>query len=157
MDIDIGPGDLIHKATFADIRITADEQCTGVGIDCWQSGDMLSDLLEIGQWFLLPPHDSRHPPQRRTLELFATIQRVTKLDKTNIVFGDLGDEVATGVELAESDLIVILVVKDIEQGGQERVKVLPESQGSAETTPITAMFPGLSSSVLYPHASNSSL
>lgn len=85
---------------------------------------MLSDLLQIRQGLLLPPHNGGHSAHGRPLELLATEERVAKLEQADIVLGDLRNEVAGSVELAKGELVVVLVVQDIQEGGKERVQVL---------------------------------
>ena len=69
---------------------------------------MLPDLLEVLQALVLPPHDGRHPPQRRPLQLLAAVQRVPELEQPDIVLGHVVDEVAGGVDLSQRQLVVIL-------------------------------------------------
>jgi hypothetical protein len=46
--------------------------------------------------------------------LLASVQRVTKLEQSNVILGDAVDQVASSVELAESELVMVLVIKNIE-------------------------------------------
>lgn len=71
---------------------------------------MLSDFLEVSQWILLTLHDSGHSTQGGPLELLASVERVTEFKQAAVVFCDLRHEVPGGVELAESELVVVLVV-----------------------------------------------
>src|SRR6478609_1998039 len=66
------------------------------------------------------------PTEGGLLQLLASVQRVTKLEQSDVVLCDAVDEVASGVELTKSQLVVVLVIKNVEKGGQERVEVLSE-------------------------------
>lgn len=127
LDIDIGTGDLVDETTFSDIRVATDQERPGVRVDSWQTRDVLPDLLEIGQRVLLSLHDCRHSTECGSLELFTSVQRVSKLEESDIVFCDLGDEMTSGVQLPQSKLVVVLVVQNVEQRGEEGVEVLPVS------------------------------
>jgi hypothetical protein len=47
--------------------------------------------------------------------LFTSVERVSEFEESDIIFGDLGDEVTAGVELTESEFVVVFVVEDIEE------------------------------------------
>ncbi len=76
---------------------------------------MLSDLLEVCQRIFLTLHDRRHPPECGFFQLLAPIQRVAKLEETDIIFRDLGDKMTSCVELTEGELVMILIVQDVEE------------------------------------------
>ena len=71
-----------------------------VGVDGGQPAEVLPDPLEVLQALVLPPHDGRHPPQRRPLQLLAAVQRVPELEQPDVVLGHVVDEVAGGVDLS---------------------------------------------------------
>ena len=125
LDVDIRSGDLVDKTTLSDIGVTADQERTGVGVDRGQTRDVLSDLLEVGEGILLSLHDRSHSTESGLLELFTSVKRVTELEQSDVVLRDLRDEVSGGVELTQSKLVVVLVVQDVQEGGEERVQVLP--------------------------------
>ena len=58
--INVRAGNFVDERGFSDIGITADEKSTCVGIDGWQTGDVLADLLKVGQWIFLTSHDGSH-------------------------------------------------------------------------------------------------
>ncbi len=89
---------------------------------------MLTDLFEVSERILLALHDGGHTTKGCTLELLASVERVTELDETNVVLGDLLDEVLSGVELTKSKLVVVLIVENIEKRGDERVKVVHDGK-----------------------------
>ena len=90
LDVDIGPGDLVHKGTFPDVGITRKDQSPGVDFNRRETSEMLSDLLQVCQWIFLSLDNSSHshnqnaktpkglPSQCSPLELFASIQGVSK-------------------------------------------------------------------------------
>jgi len=85
---------------------------------------VLPDLLQVLQRVLLPLHDSSHSTKSGPLELLTSVERITEFEQSNVILGNLGDEVASSVELTKSKLVMVLVVKDIEEIAQEGVKVL---------------------------------
>lgn len=48
LNVDIGPGDFVDERRFADVRVAADEERAGVGVDGGQTGDVLPDLFKVG-------------------------------------------------------------------------------------------------------------
>ena len=66
------------------------------------------------------------PTERSTLKLLTPVQAVTELEQADIVFGYLVNEMSRCAELTEGKFVVVLVVKDIEEGGEEWVEVLRE-------------------------------
>lgn len=55
------------------------------------------------------------PAQSSSLQLLASIQTVAELQQTNVIFANLVDKMASGIDLSKSKLIVILIVKNIEK------------------------------------------
>jgi hypothetical protein len=64
------------------------------------------------------------PSEGGPLELLASVQRVTELEETNIVLGQVVNEVAGNVELTKRELVMIPVVQDVDQISVERMDVL---------------------------------
>lgn len=64
------------------------------------------------------------PTKSSTFELFTTIEAVTELEKPDIIFGDRINQVPCSPELAKSELVMIFVVKDIDERGQEGMQLL---------------------------------
>lgn len=99
---------------------------------------MLADLLKIRKRVFLPSHDRGHtvkvhekmssdklqvysPTKCSLLQLFTPIQAVTKLQETNIILGDMVNEMSSRSKLTKSEFVVIFVVQDVHQRGQERM------------------------------------
>jgi len=95
---------------------------------------VLPDLLQVCQGILLPLHDSGHSTESSPLELLTSVERITEFEQSDVILGDLRNEVAGGVELTESKLVMILVVQDIEEIAQERVEVLKVSSDLTRAT-----------------------
>ena len=91
LNLHVGPGDLVDEAGLADVGKAADEQRPGVGIDGGQTAQVLADLLQVGQALGLPLHDGGHPAEGSALELLATVQRVSILQKADVVLGHVVD------------------------------------------------------------------
>lgn len=85
---------------------------------------MLTNLLEVSEGILLSSHDGSHSTECCFLELFASVKRISEFEESAVIFSNLNDQVSSGVQLSESELVVVLVVKDVEKGGKERVKIL---------------------------------
>jgi hypothetical protein len=56
--------------------------------------------------------------------LLTSVERVSELQESDVILGHLGDKVASGVELTEGELVVVLVVQYVEKIAQEGVEVL---------------------------------
>lgn len=86
---------------------------------------MLSDLLEIYERVLRPTAQNRsHTTEGRTLQLLASVQRVSILDQSHVVTGDLLNQVLGSRELGERYLEMIPIVENVEQILVERVYVV---------------------------------
>jgi len=97
---------------------------------------VLTDLLEVGKGVLLATHNGGHTTESSLLELLAAVERVTELEETNIVLGDLRDEVTSSRDLAEGKLVVVLVVENVKQAREERVKVVEDGELGEDTTEL---------------------
>lgn len=144
LDVDVRPGDLVDEGRLSDVGVTANEESTGGGVDGRETGHVLSDLLEVGKGILLTTHDGGHSEQEEShqlrprkqrvafdspskgslLELLASVQTVSELEQSAVILSDGDDQVSGSVELSKSELVVVLVVEYVEQGGEERVEVL---------------------------------
>jgi hypothetical protein len=152
LNIHIGPSNLVDKTTLSDVGVSTDDQRSRVRVDGGETRNVLSDLFEVGQRFFLTTHDRghsdvknvkfhavssrstsriyekktlRHPPSERgLLQLLASVQTISKLQQPHVILSDLIDQVPRRVQLTEGELVMVLVVQDVEEGGEERVEVL---------------------------------
>ena len=69
---------------------------------------MLPDLLQILETLVLSPHDGGHPTKSCSLQLLASVQRVSKLQQTDIVLGHVVNEMSGSIDLSEGKLVMIL-------------------------------------------------
>ena len=102
LDFNICPSDLVDEAGFADIGESTDKQCPGIWVNGRQTGEMLPDLLQILKTLRLPLHDGGHATQGCLLELLAAVQGVTVLEKADIIFGDIVNQMQGNVDLTKS-------------------------------------------------------
>lgn len=179
LDVDIGASDLVHEGGLSDVGVSANEESTGGGVDGGETGHVLANLLEVGERILLATHDGSHaeesrkvslrvrpklnpsprihgnsdsPTEGSLLELLAAEERVSELDEAAVVLADRNDQVASSVELSESELVVVLVVEDVEKRRKERVKVLCDwNRWILATEPFAALAPRGSSEGVATH------
>jgi hypothetical protein len=85
---------------------------------------VLPDLLEIGQGVLEALHEGGHPAETGPLELLAAVEGVAELEEATVVLGNVVHVVPGRVDLAQSQLVVVLVIQDVQQVAIERVDVL---------------------------------
>lgn len=129
LDVDVGPGDGLQEGGLADVGVSADEEGAGVGVDGGETAKMLPDLLEVLEGALETAGDGGHAAEGGALELLALEERLSVLDETDIVTGDLLDQVLGGRELAEGDPEVVRVVEGVHEGAVEGVDVLETGEG----------------------------
>lgn len=132
--LDISPGNLVHERTLADVGESTDDQGSGVGIDSGQTVQMLSNLLQEFQRILLTLQDGRHSTERGTLELLGSVQTVGELEQSEVILGNLVDEMSSLVELTEGDLPVLLVVENVEEMHQEWMQVFEDGEFGEDFT-----------------------
>lgn len=110
LDIDICTGDLVKERRFADVGISTDEKSTSSGVDCGETRHVFANLFEELESLVLPLHDGSHAAESSTLELLASVQTITELEKTDVVFGDLINKMPSGAQLTECELIMVLII-----------------------------------------------
>jgi hypothetical protein len=115
---------LVHERRLADVWVAADEQRPGVWVDGRQAAQVLAHLLQVGQRGALALHQGAHAAQGGALERLAAVERVAVLEQAHVVLGHRVDEAARGVELAQRQLVVVLVVEDVHEVGVEGVHVV---------------------------------
>ena len=142
LDLDVGARDRVDERRLADIGEARDDERACVGVDGREAGQMLTHLFEICQCAGLTTHDGAHTTQCRPLQLLAPVQRVSKLHQPHKVLrhtvnmGELNmgeswqcgsvlvDEMARRVDLAQCELVVVLVVQHIDEVSIEGVDVI---------------------------------
>lgn len=124
LDVDVGAGDGAQEARLADIRVTADEQGAGVGVDGGETAQVLADLVEVEQRVLQALGEGGHAAERGPLQLLALEQALGVLEQAHVVAGDGLDQVLCGGQLAQGDLEVVGIVEGVEQVLVEGVDVL---------------------------------
>lgn len=95
---------------------------------------MLSDLFEVQQWIFLPSHDRGHSTESGFLQLLASVEGVTKLEQSTVIFRDLVDQMSRSVQLSQSELVMVLVVQDVQQRTQEWVQVVQDRELGQNST-----------------------
>lgn len=60
LDIHVRAGDLVNEGRFADVGVSTDDEGSGIGVDGGETGDMLTDLLEVRKRVFLAAHDRSH-------------------------------------------------------------------------------------------------
>lgn len=68
------------------------------------------------------------PSEGSSLELLAVVERLSVLDETHIILGNVVDCLASGVNLSERELVVISRVQDVDEIGIERVQLLHDGE-----------------------------
>ncbi len=68
------------------------------------------------------------PTERSLLELLTPIQTVSELQKTDIVLGNLVDQMSCSTKLTKGKLVMVFVVEHIHERRQERMQVLHDKR-----------------------------
>ena len=124
LNIDIGSGDALQETRLSDIRVTADEKSTGVWIYRRKTSQMLTDLVEVDKRVFKSAADGCHTTESSTLELLALEERLSILEKSDIVAGHSFDQMLGRGELTKSDTEMVSVVKGVEKILMERMNIL---------------------------------
>jgi hypothetical protein len=124
LDLDISASELVHETTLSDVGVATEKERSGVGVDGRKTRKMLTHLFEVLEGRVLALHERTHTTEGSLLELLASVERVSVLEKTHVVLAEVLDEVSASVELTESELVVILVVQNVDQVSIERVDFL---------------------------------
>lgn len=103
------------------IGTATDKEGACVGINGGQAGDVLPHVLQILEGRRLFLHDSCHAAQSAALELLAPVERVTIFEQFGVVAGHLIHKVPGHVDLAQRQLVVVLVVQRVQQVSIEGV------------------------------------
>jgi hypothetical protein len=85
---------------------------------------VLPDLVKVGQGVLEALHEGAHPAEAGALELLAAVEGVSELEEAAIVLGNIVHMVPGRVDLAQGELVVVLVIENVEQVSIEWVNVL---------------------------------
>merc|ERR1712062_184203 len=79
LNFNISSGDLVDETGFSHVGKSTNDDCSGVGINAWQTAQMLSDLLQISQTLSLSFHYGGHTSQGSPFELLAPVKWKEKL------------------------------------------------------------------------------
>jgi len=96
LNVDIGTSNALEETRLSNIGVTADKQCSGVGVDRGQTTEMLADLVEVHEGVLESLNEGGHATEGSLLELLALEKRLAVLEKTDIIAGDGLDQVLGG-------------------------------------------------------------
>lgn len=129
LDLDICARDVLQERRLANVGETRDDKCAGIGVDRGETAQMLPDLLEVDKRVLEPLANCCHATQRGLLQLFALKERLSVLQKTDIVTGDSLNQRLGSRQLSEGDTEMVRIVESVEQIAVERVNVLQTREG----------------------------
>jgi hypothetical protein len=124
LDVDVGAGHLVHKRGLSDVGVPSDQEGASVGVEGGEAGEVLPDLLEVGKGGLLALDDGAHAAEGSALELLAAVERVTVLEKADVVAGEGINETLGSVDLAKGQLVVVAIVKDVHKVGVKGMNVV---------------------------------
>lgn len=149
LHIDVRSRDLVDEAGLADVGITGDDERAIGRVDGGQTRQMLANLLQIRQRRSKLSHARAHaverkkttvrikqepadklssngdlPAQCSTLELLASVQTITELDKVQVIFRDVVHNGARSVDLTQGELVVISRVQNVHQVREKGVDIL---------------------------------
>jgi hypothetical protein len=124
LHVDIGPSDAAEETGFSDIGITADQKSTSVGVDRWETAQMLSDLIKIQEGVLEALDKGSHATQGSLFQLLALEQRLSIFEKSHVIAGDRLNEMLGGRQLTKGNLEVVGIVERVEEILVERMDVL---------------------------------
>ena len=124
LNIDIGSGDTLQETRLSDIRVTADEKSAGVWIYRRKTSQMLADLVEVDKRVFKSAADGGHTTESSTLELLALEERLSILEKSDIVAGHSFDQMLGCGELTKGDTEMVSVVEGVEEILVERMDIL---------------------------------
>ena len=68
------------------------------------------------------------PTECCSFQLLTSVETVSELQETHVIFCDLIDKMPRGTQLTEGELVVVLVVQYIHQRRQEWMQVLQASR-----------------------------
>lgn len=60
-------------------------------------------------------HQRAHATESCSFQLLAAVQAITVLKQANVVLGYFVDEVASGVELTQGELVVVFIIENIHE------------------------------------------
>uniref|UniRef100_A0A0E9WL69 Uncharacterized protein n=1 Tax=Anguilla anguilla TaxID=7936 RepID=A0A0E9WL69_ANGAN len=108
-------GYLVDEARLPNIGVSTQKQGSRVGINGWQTGQMLPHLLQVLQALLLPLQDGTHPAQSCPLQLLTAVQGVPILHQPHIVLGNIVNQILCYVYLSQGQLVVVFVIQNVHQ------------------------------------------
>jgi hypothetical protein len=124
LNVDIGTSNALEETRLSDVGVTADKQCSSVGVDRRQTAEMLADLIEVHKRVLESLNEGGHATQSGPLELLALEQRLAVLEETDIIAGDGLNQMLGGGHLTEGDSEMVGIVEGVEEILVERMDVL---------------------------------
>ncbi len=83
-----------------------------------------TDLLQVPKALILSFHDGAHTTEGRAFQLLAAIERITKLEQSNVVLGHVIDEVSGSVDLTQGQLVVVPVIEHIHEIGVKGMDIV---------------------------------
>lgn len=124
LHVQVGVGDVVDKATLSDVGKAGDQESALERVDGWHSCQVLANFVEVVETASEFFKCGAHAAKRGSFEHFASVEGVPVFEETAVVLGDVIDDVAAGVEVAESQLVVVFVVEDVDETGIKWVDVI---------------------------------
>mmetsp|Transcript_7346 Transcript_7346/g.8827 ORF Transcript_7346/g.8827 Transcript_7346/m.8827 type:complete len:333 (-) Transcript_7346:321-1319(-) len=113
LHVHVGIRDIVDKGGFADIGEASDDQSARIGVDRGQSAQMLAHFLQVAQTGFQLFDQRAGTTKSGSLELLGAIKRISILQKTHVVIGDVVTDGFGLVDVAEGELVMISVVEHV--------------------------------------------
>lgn len=107
LDRGISAGDGAHERRLADVGEAGNEESAGGRVDIGQSGQMLADLVEVGERVFQTLDEGGHTTEGGSLQLLALVQTLRVLEETDVITRDGLDQVLGGRDLTEGNLEMV--------------------------------------------------
>lgn len=124
LDVNISTGDIVHKGRFTDIGETRDQEGSFIRVDTWETAHVFSDFFQKAERsFELLSHGG-HASQGSFLKHLAPVEGIGVFHKSYVIFADVVDQRSGCVDVPQSQLVMVLVIKHVDQSRVERVDVV---------------------------------
>mmetsp|Transcript_38366 Transcript_38366/g.34181 ORF Transcript_38366/g.34181 Transcript_38366/m.34181 type:complete len:223 (+) Transcript_38366:1379-2047(+) len=123
LDINISIGNMIHKTTLSDIGKTSNDDGSCVWVNGWHSCQMFSDFFQKAEGRTELLDNLNHSTKSGSLQHLASVKTVTMFQHSNVILGDIINQITSGSHMPKSNFVMVFVVNNVNKIGIEGMDI----------------------------------
>ena len=153
LNFNVGLAHGVNERRFTDVWIPCEENGSFIRVDCGETTQVFSDFFKVRKRRVDFSNHGTNSTQSGSFQTLASVQGVCVFDELEIIFAHVVDHILGGFDMAQGELVMVLVVQDVKKISVEWVDVF--NFGEIFENIVQLFIEGLLAELYFPHVKRS--